>query len=274
MKNIIFATFATDDTWMENLAKPLANSFHYFHPSIPFKIFNGEEMNSLLPKDYFIKICGYKAFVGAELAKEYKHVVFIDSDSLVVGKLTEILEWDYELAGVRCVADNGCVHSVNAKYNDLFILPGLCGFKEYLNAGLIASRASEFWPEWIELNRQLLNQTRDQDQQLLNRIFYSGRYKSMMLDPIDSLVHYGVSILGDMNPSWDGWRDIELENDRLFINSLQEDGSKIRKQIKVLHLAGNQDLFEGVPKPAPSNRGFNKEFFKPEVYDFIKRITA
>jgi hypothetical protein len=267
----IFTTFVTDKKWLEEFAKPLANSARYFHPEIPFKIFEGRELENLIPKDYYVKTTCYKAFVGLSLSKEYEHIVFFDADSLIVSKLTELLKEDYEIAGVRNLSDSGYVHSVPLSGAGVFKVPGIEP-EQYLNSGLISSKVSRFWGDWIKINKAMANEIFDQDQGTFNRIFYSGNYKTHVLDPIDIPVHYGISSAWDNKMVWNSWGNIQLEDEELFIQSPQRDGSKVKKQIKVLHMAGNQGLGDGVARPPPKDKTFNLPPWQPEVREFLKKI--
>src|SRR5258706_5889535 len=97
----VFFTHCSDD-WYEPVGcYKLEQSVKHFHPEIPFIRFGTEEIDEQvrlhpgLHWDIMIPIWGQL------LADEYDLVVHFDADSIVTGRLDEILGGDYEVAGVR-----------------------------------------------------------------------------------------------------------------------------------------------------------------------------
>lgn len=253
MEKIIFSTFVTDKLWEDACAKPLEQSSKFFHPEIPFKIFNMEEIKEHDPN---ASIENAKATIGKLLSKEYDLVVILDADSIITARLNEILEEDYQIAGVRNRSDHGSVHFSDPA---IFQISNICTMDQYMNAGLIASRTIEFFNDWDDLK---WIKRFDLDQGTFNMVAYSGKYNLKVLDSIDKPYYYGVTNTYGNNTAWDSWKEIKLVDNKLWLKNK----SNITKQVKVLHKAGSGKSC------LPGNK-FSEELFRPEVFDFIKKIT-
>jgi hypothetical protein len=254
MERIVFTTFVTDEEWKEKCAVPLMNSSRYFHPEIPFKIFTLEEIHK---ESADVSIGNCKAVIGKLLSNEYDLVVILDADSIITAQLDEILEADYQIAGVRNRSDHGSVHFADPA---IFQIPNICTMDEYMNAGLVASRAIEFFNDWDALKEV---KRFDLDQGTLNMVAYSGKYKLKVLDPIGKPYYYGVANTYGDSTAWDSWKSIQLVDSKLWLKNK----SNVNKQVKILHKAGSG-------KSSPPGEKFAKDIFKPEVFDFIQMITG
>lgn len=251
---ICFCTHVSDDWYIPGGAKNLEKSFKYFHPDIDFITFKSKEISEEFNrgKNWYTM----NPAVTRRISSNYDLVVHMDADSLVVGKLDEILSGDFTIAGVRNNNDNGTaggsgkaelIRKKNGEQlsNDPF---------SYWNAGLIASTDPEFWNEWDARNSEA-NDYVQYEQDILN-IMVCEKTNTKLLDSINTDLYYGLSSAYGRTNSWhwDSWREIEVDNG-LKLNN---------KRIKVLHQAGGQQIF---PKMVP------EVFFNLEVQSFIKEIV-
>jgi lipopolysaccharide biosynthesis glycosyltransferase len=157
----------------------------------------------------------------------YDMVVHFDADSMVVGKLNELLDesnLEFDVIGVRNNNDFNKAGKDNPITN-----PGQDSQK-YLNAGLVAVTNKNFIEEWMLKNIEFGNQMPFQEQTVLNYI--TNERKVKILDPIDSEVYYGISNLYGSHTHWDSWREIKLIEDKLVLNN---------KIVKILHHGGGHD---------------------------------
>jgi hypothetical protein len=248
-----FATFVTDNEWYEKCAIPLQKTAHFFHTNIPFYIFTLDNLKEKYP---YINIGNAKAIIGKELYDKYNLVIILDADSLITSTLDELLIDDYDIAGVRNISDHGSVHMETNL--ELFQVKDICNKTQYLNAGLVASRKKSFFDDWDNTKEV---KRFDLDQGTLNIIAYTKNYKLKVLDPIKSLLYYGVSnSWGDKTP-WDSWKTIKLINGKLMLRNKQN----ILKQVKILHKAGSGK------NTLPGNK-FSRDLFSPEVFNFLQEI--
>lgn len=251
MQEVVVATFVTDDQWEEVYARPLERSFKYFHPDIPFVILRGSDINNLFDSnDATRNIRFSKPLMGKKLAIDYKLVVLLDADQLILAPLTELFEdKSFELAGVRSNDDNGVSLPVGA-----FKTPKI-SWQQYLNCGLVAVRNPNAWDDWDRLNRTQPPYMNDAEQGLWNEVFYSKKYKTKLLDPITEPVIFGTAA---NRAHWsklymaDGYITLKLKD--------------VPRHVKILHKAGVGHIAE--PRPA-----FVAENFQQPVFEYIQRVT-
>lgn len=263
----IFCTLATGSYYEQGGTANLIKSTKHFHPDIPFKVYGDKEMEEILSnyqkiieeasyslpeeirpsKPYPpLEMGFYHAFLGMELCKEYDLVIYIDCDSLIVAPLTEVFDQEYDIAGVRNIADNGKAGYFEAKVDGLDPL-------KYINGGFTASRHKDFWSHWILLNLKLKDCAYLAEQYTLNILFHSGIYNTLLLDPPDSGLYYGIASAYGEKTHWDSWQRIVIED-----NYLKLDG----KVIKILHEAG------GIHLPKMDLDG---DLLPKNVSEFIKK---
>jgi hypothetical protein len=222
---------------MERMLKTL----HHFHPEVTVEAFDNDDMvrNNLGAPYAF-------ASIGLFLRNEYDTITHIDADVLIVDRIDELLDTSSDVRAGRNNSDTG-----KAGFSGGFTLPGI-GVHSYVNAGIHSVTNQAFWNDWYDTCMREGHRTPLGEQGIFNKIFYSGRYKNVVLDPIQSNIHYGTSFQYGRRDNWESWKNIRILGDKLFINN---------KQIKMMHIAGG-----GLDKP-PLETLVNKD-----VLDFLNNI--
>ncbi len=218
---VAFCTNISDEYYHSMGADKLVKSAKYFHPDIPFFVYGTKDVASHnIPPGLLIP------FIIERLMGEFDMVVRFDGDSMLTGPIDEIINaTDYDVIGVRNNNDFG-----KAGADNPIIQQGV-SVDEYLNAGLIATTSKAFIKEWIDHNLRYAQMLPFVEQSVLNAIY--KKYKTLIVDAIDSDVYYGVSGLygnGTENEThWDSWKQIEVVNEELILGG---------KKVKVVHHAG------------------------------------
>jgi hypothetical protein len=224
---VAFCTHVSDDWYYSVGADKLIKSIKYFHPEIDTYCFGTKELEQLFSLHPNVNWNTVHPFVTAQLIENYDMVVHFDADSMIVGKLDELLDTsnlEYEMLGVRNNND------YNKAGKDSFITNQGQDPQTYLNAGLVAITSKDVVEEWMHKNILYANSLPFQEQSVLNEI--SINRKTKILDPLESSVYYGISNLyGDIT-HWDSWKKIEASGDDLILNS---------KVVKVLHHGGGHN---------------------------------
>ena len=263
-----FTTVCTDENYGKNVRIDyLINSLNHFHPDIPLIVFDSEKLKTLLDSDgwpasdsrhgaYY-----YKSIIGVELSKTYDAIAFIDADSTITGDLSDIFEGEYDLAVVRNNSDLGTAGQAKGitihdpfKHEDIPLM-------KYVNAGLYVIKNTNVWSDWIKANKKYGNNFPSIEQDILNCIVNSERYKVRYLDPVGSGISYGLCNAWGKHTHWDSWRESYLCNGELFIDN----GFGVPLLTKVLHVAGGSST--GYPK-----QDFDR-FFTGEVKEWLYQIT-
>lgn len=228
MNDVIFYSIVSDNYYETVGIKGLLNSFKKFHPDIPFKVFRQAEIDRVWSENSWINWDLAKATFGKKIANDYKLVVCMDADQLITGKLTELFEANVDLISV-----------MNNNSFDLKAIRPNVPWQCYVNAGLIGSTKKDFWSIWeTECKRYGLT-VGFREQDVLNDLFWNGKYSYRILDALDQNVYYGTSSRG----SWD---KMTMEGDKVMLNG---------KQVKILHEAGGHSL----PKMDFENWSLNYE---------------
>ena len=234
----------------------MINSFYKFHPDVPLYILTDQEVNQEAQTVVPMEGSYFNPLMSRTIADEYELVVHIDTDVIVTDRLDEILEGDYDIAVARNNSDQG-----TAGCGPPYHMNGEVPVHEYANAGLVASTKKEFWDDWVSLNKENYFKMPMHEQDNLNIIIHSGKYKVKWLDPVNKPLYYNIaSAYGDFEKwqghphmHWESWERIELKDDKLWLDG---------KLIKMLHYAGG-DVF---PK-------FDlTKHFTPEVSEHLKKI--
>lgn len=257
MKSIIFATYVTTQEWYDLCAIPLQKSFKYFHPNIPFKIFDAKETNAIF-RENNVTIRDGKSYLASTLWDKYEQIVLLDADQIITDTLDEVFTQTCQLAGVHNASDHGSVHCVSPLW---FWIPEKVTVMQYMNGGFVSIRGKKVWQQWMERNRG--PQPGDVEQGTMNMLGYEYGITSELLDPIDGNAYYGVANSWGVNSPWESWHNIELIYNKLYLKNK----FGVNKKIKVLHKAG-------VGCIAPCGTKFPANLFKSEVYDYLKRVWA
>lgn len=226
-EKIAFCTTVSDDKVVYFGTFKMITSFYKFHPDIPLYVFTDKDVRKELVK-YPSNVHSFyylNPIMSKTLADKYEKVVHIDADSIVTDRLTELIEWDYEVATVRNNNDlGGACNGPPETFN------GKIDWREYANCGLIASSNEKFWDRWIELNIKNANKFRQHEQDIVNELLHmTNEFSNVLLDPIESQIHYGLSNAHGKETLWDSWKEIEVRDECLYLRN---------KKIKVLHNAG------------------------------------
>jgi hypothetical protein len=219
-----FCTHVSDNWYYSVGAHKLAQSVKYFHPDIDFYCFGDQQLLQLFDMHPNINWNTVHPFVSYQLIDDYDMVVHFDADSMLVGRLEELLDptnLQFDIIGVRNNNDFNKAGKDNPITN-----PGTDPQK-YLNAGLVATTSKKFIEHWMTANVKFGNEMPFQEQTVLNII--AGDYEVKILDPIDSNVYYGISNLYGTVTHWDSWKSIEMVDEELTLAG---------KRVKVLHHGG------------------------------------
>jgi hypothetical protein len=234
MIHCITAFCITQKMEMERMLKTL----HHFHPNLTEEIFREVQPNPIP----FLDLAYYDYIVS----DKYTHITHIDADVLIVDKIDELFDENYDAIAGRNNSDDITTNfPVRVTVDN--IDPIL-----YVNAG-IHTISSTFCKEWYGLCLIGMDKYICKDQDLFNILFYSSRYKTKLLDPIDSNVYWGTSFLDSKITFRDGWKNIIVVGDHLELNN---------KRIKMMHFAGG-----GIKPPLET-------LVTKEVYDFIMNIIG
>jgi len=238
---VAFCTHVSDNWYYSIGADKLRKSIKHFHPEIDFYCFGDKEISDLFSIHPNINWNTLNPIVSYQLIDDYDIVVHFDADSMIVGKLDELLDesnLQFDIIGVRNNND------YNKAGKDHYITQQNIDPQNYLNAGLVAITNKTLLEEWIHRNISYGNNLPFQEQSVLNELQLS--YKTKILDPKESGVYYGISNLFGNNTHWDSWKQISIIGDDLVLNN---------KKIKILHHAGGHgakkldfDLFNDTVK--------------------------
>lgn len=218
---IAFCTYVSDRFFDSMGARKLIASAKYFHPNIPFIHYGDKEINPLSISYGLL----HPFMIDRAMKEGYDAIIYMDSDSMVVGPLNELLlaiEQDYHIIGVRNNNDYD-----KAGMDEPIVQQG-AGVEQYLNAGLLAvKRNTNFLETWMDWNLLHGESCAFKEQTILNIL--ARKYKTLIIDPKDSKVYYGVSGLYGEVTHWDSWMDIKVDGKDLVLN---------KKLVKIIHQAG------------------------------------
>jgi hypothetical protein len=245
---IAFTTYVSDEKIVYFGALKLMVSFYKFHPDIPLFVFTNKEINHECSKYKNINWYYMNPVICKKVAEKFDLVVHLDADTIITDRLTEVLDGDYEVATVR---NNNDFHRAGAM--PPLTLNNRIDPLIYANCGLVASRRKDFWDQWIEYNYQYFNKFELHEQDVMNLLLSEGKYQVKLLDPIDKPLYYGISNSYGFNNPWESWKEIEIINNKLYLNG---------KLIKALHNAGG----------SWSEKLNIDKMFLPEVAKHIKKI--
>lgn len=218
---IAFCTNISEEYYHSMGCDKLVKSAKYFHPDIPFHLLDTQ---GLMAK-YDAPMGILMAYALHDVFGQYDAVIRFDADSILVGKLDELieaLEDGFDIIGVR----NNNDYNKAGKDNPI-VQPG-AGTEHYLNAGLVATTSRDFVAEWISDCRKYASMLPFGEQTVLNAL--SPKYKTFIVDQAHARCYYGISALSGEDTHWDSWKNIWVSNKgELFLS---------HKEVKVLHHGG------------------------------------
>ena len=203
MNKKIFYTIADNNNLVHY--EKLKNSLAKFHPDIELRLF-GED---------FVKSFGDPAFyyratpiLAMKLFNEgYDQVCKLDADQIILGKLDDIWEGDYDAA---CVL------------NDPTYPVGVWDIKPYFNNGLIVLKNKEFVLHWFRLcHSEHFERYQMREQDLLNIL--ASDYMNYKIRNLDE----GINIYGESAKPL--WQTAELKGNDVMIGD---------RKLCVIHFGG------------------------------------
>jgi hypothetical protein len=235
--DIVSCFYLTQKFELDRMLKML---FH-FHPEVNIDIMNEADLR----KNNLLFSARTYPEVGKFLSSTYDTITHIDADVLIVDRIDELLDNESDARAGRNNSDNH-----KAGTNLAFTNPSLDS-NLYVNAGIHSVTNHLFWEDWLSGCIDHSDKVTFAEQGILSELFNSGKYNSILLDPIDSNVYYGTSCLYGNITHWDSWKEIIVKDNKLYLNN---------KLIKMLHFAG------GGVKPPIEN------LFTKDVLDFVNNI--
>jgi len=145
-ERVAFFTVVSDDYYYAIGTPKFINSFLYFHPdkNIDLIIFRQDIIDSVFSRYGLNFYNARPTFAKLLLRDGYGLVVGIDADTVILGRLDEVLAKDYEV---------GCSSNFNDFENRSI---ENVGEKEFVQAGLVASRNPKFWDIWERENKKAM----------------------------------------------------------------------------------------------------------------------
>jgi hypothetical protein len=220
----------------------MIKSLLHFHPEVNLEIVNREEALKLVSQYYIYPK------IELPLFNKYSTVTHIDADVIIVDKLDELFDDSTDARGCRNNSDN----NRSAFTAGLTPIDGI-SWDKFINVGVHSVSSPEFMYDWDKLTSERGAEYVFGENDTYNVVFYSGKYNTKLLDPVESKIYYGTSFIEGTVTYWDLWKKIVVKNNHLELND---------KRIKLLHIAGG-----GVKKPSLD------QLVTREVEDFIMSIT-
>jgi len=165
-EKIVFFTIVDDLYYYPAGCHIFVNSFKRFHPDIDLVVFRQDVIDRVM-KEKQINFYQAKPTFAKLLSGQYDLVVNIDCDHIILDRLTEVVDQDYEVGGVW---------NYNAYENASF---DTITDTMYVQAGMVASRNPEFWDIWERKNKQAMQYLRKEND-ILNLVWYNDKKVSKM----------------------------------------------------------------------------------------------
>jgi hypothetical protein len=162
----VFFTIVDDRYYHPVGTEILINSFKKFHPDIDFVVFRQDMIDKVFSEKH-INFYNAKPTFAKLLVPHYERIVNIDADSIILGKLDEIIEGDYDV---------GCPTNYNDYEN--MSLEDITE-KQFVQAGLVASSNPKFWDIWELANKEAMKYPA-QENSILNLLWYHDPIVSKM----------------------------------------------------------------------------------------------
>jgi len=237
MRSTCFFTIVDDRYYYPIGTHKFINSFKRFHPDIDLIVFRQDMIDKVF-KEKGINFYNAKPTFAKLLTDQYERVINIDADYVICGRLTEILdtEWEVGAAWNYNSYENMSVESVDEK--------------SYVQAGLVGSSKLEFWDIWEEENKKAMGY-KCKENDILNLVWYNNpKVKEMNRLIWDKDKNYlGCKSLGQESK-------VRVEDDRLTLNG---------EEFKAYHWA------KGAVFP---KLDFSNSDFRLEVKEYLEFVSS
>ena len=284
MKKIAFIFGQEELFWKQKSI----NSFTYFHPDFEIINYGSKEINFFIDKYNLKNIHLNFRFLGPLMLKEIWEqyspdlLIKIGADCLTLGRFTEVIENEYDVACGR--NDPDIVGTRDERHNRPDIIRNIPN-NEWLNADLICIKSKQFLDDYVNLTLDYafgkqkaldgsFGKVYDGDCQLaLNVIIKIKNYKCHILDKYGSGVIYNSSgnwtgekdnyqpnFLRNEPNNWKSWRYIYFDGDKCIMPDLGIGcGNRI---VKCLHQGGGS-----------RHSKLEWEFFNEDFQEYLRKIT-
>lgn len=183
MKNICCFTAVEDKLFYPEGTHIFINSFKKWHPDIDLIVFRQDTVDKLF-KEKNINWYMAKPFFAELLENDYRTIVNMDADHIVLDRMTEVFDkTDYDVAMPWNFNDYE-----NAAFENITE-------EMYLQAGMVASTSKEFWAKWRKANSHAMKYLRKEND-IVNLLIYNEmpELKLKILDKEKD--YYGCKALG------------------------------------------------------------------------------
>lgn len=246
MNKIIFTSYCHDHLAERFGLFKLQKTFEYFNPDQKLVLYSSKDIDRVY-HEYNVNINNALPCLMLDVKKRFntEFVCHIDADSLVFGKLDEILECNYDIAAPLNNHDMTGRDERKNRPRELWDLDN----NKYVSCGCLCTSSEDFLSKWIWYNSEVIRIHGSVkefwlcDQNWMNILFHKGGYNSKILDPLDGNVFYGPSAnmisSTNNNPehvmkewgvnSWQSWFDLEYKDGEFYLYG---------KKVKILHNCG------------------------------------
>lgn len=248
----VFYTIISDSHYHGCRTDDFIRSFKKFHPDVDLVVFGQSEINRLFSRNPNLNFYNAKASFAKELYNDYDLVVNIDADHIILGRLDEILDGDYDVAApanYNCWLNSGIKVSTFTNIHNNIKEDVLVPFEKYLQGGLVASTSKQFWDAYEHASLKVAHLLGHKENDVLNLLTLLLPYKFKILD--GDFVYTSPTFKSYYNcASLNREKQMKVEEDKITLDG---------KQVKCYHFARG-----GIQKPA------YKDLFSDEVVKFIQ----
>lgn len=251
MKTVFF-TIISDSHYHGCRTDDFIKSFKRYHPDIDLVIFGQKEIDETFSLDHRVNFYNAKGTFAKKLYNDYELVVNIDADHIILDRMTEILEADYDVAcpsNFNTWLNSGIRTQTHATGYGAISDKWLVHMDRYLQGGLIASTSKLFWDQYAHASIQTWEQFGHKENDVLNIMMTMLPYKLKVLDGDYVFSSPGFSCYYNC-ASLARERQMYIEDGKVWLDG---------KQVKCYHFARG-----GSVKPS------YESLFSPEVVNFIK----
>ena len=190
-------------------------SFKYFHPDIDLIVFEQSTIDKLFNEKPWLNSTNCKASFAKLIYNDYDLLVGVDSDFYFFDRCEEILQANYDI-GAAANFNSTINVKLNKQTLKQYEIPEV-SYAQYIQGGLIASTNKTFWDEYENMCHDISNDLPIYENDVLNAIWYSNKYKTKVLDgsldytSSEFKCYYNCSSLGRIGNTY-------IENDRVYLD--------------------------------------------------------